>query len=151
MRHYRKGTGPRLVLVTMLLAAGTPGMSVAQPGAGAPAAAQSTVSNARIRTWTDPNIATLMLVESLGYAGARAVVVRRPGEMPNNIILVTRATTPADLANAASALIISRRNRGERVDREIRALIGAPPVSTVPAPATRGGAAAVKRGVAGTS
>ena len=86
-----------------------------------------------VRSWIDPHIATLMLVDDLGPSDARAVVIRRPGDMPNNIILVTRTTTAADLASAASALIGSRRNRGDTVDREMRALIGATPVGAPPA------------------
>ena len=100
----------------------------------APASAQS-------RSWSDPRIATLMLVEDLGPTDARAVVIRRPGELPNNIILVTRSTTPAELATAASALIHSHRNRGSVVDREIRALIGATPIGAPPAGAKKNGAA----------
>ena len=86
-----------------------------------------------VRRWNDPAIATLMLVEHLGSADARAVVIRRPGDMPRNIILVTRDTRPADLAQAMSALIVSRRSRGDTVTREIRALIGATPIGAPPA------------------
>lgn len=70
-----------------------------------------------------PAYATIILVEDLQAPDARAVVIRRPGELPNNIILVTRATTPRDLATAVSALITSRANRGNEVDREIRTRI----------------------------
>ena len=70
-----------------------------------------------------PAYATVILVEDIGAPDARAVVIRRPGELPNNIILVTRATTPRDLATAVSALITSRANRGNDVDREIRTRI----------------------------
>ena len=103
------------------------------PRSAPPAAKLTTV-----HSWNDPAIATLMLVEHLGAAGARAVVIRRPGDMPRNIILVTRDTRPADLAQAMSALIVARRNQGDTVTREIRALIGAPPVGTPPG--GRGGA-----------
>jgi hypothetical protein len=132
--HGNTLTGAALVPALLLVLVGAPGSSAAQRAAAASGDVQSSGVNVRIRTWTDPGIATLMLVESLGYADARAVVVRRPGDAPNNIILVTRATTPADLAHAASALITSRRSRGDNVDREIRALIGAPPVDGVPVP-----------------
>ncbi len=100
--------------------------------------AQPTATVITVHRWEDPAIATLMLVENLGAPGARAVVIRRPGEMPRNIILVTRETRPADLAQAMSALIISRTNRGDTVTREMRALIGAAAVGTPPA--GRGGA-----------
>jgi hypothetical protein len=85
-----------------------------------------------VRSWTDPNIATLMLVDDIG-PDARAIVIRRPGDVPNNIILVTRSTTPRDLATAVSSLITSRANRGDVVDREMRALIGAKPQTGRPA------------------
>src|SRR5688572_32580664 len=107
MRQYGMTPGAALVIAMLLMTAGAPGIGAAQ-SAGPSDVPKSGAIHAKTRTWTDPNIATLMLVESLGYAGARAVVVRRPGESPNNIILVTRATTSTDLANAASALIVSR-------------------------------------------
>ena len=107
----------------------------------ADAGSQSAPTAAKSRSWSDPRIATLMLVEDLGPTDARAVVIRRPGELPNNIILVTRSTTPADLATAASALIHSHQSRGAAVDREIRALIGATPVGAPPAGGKKGGAA----------
>jgi len=130
MRHFTTQFNARLALFTALLAMATPPMALSQSAARTP----------RIRSWADPSIATLMLVDDLGGSDARAVVIRRPGEMPNNIILVTRATTAAELADAVTALITSRRNRGDQVDREMRALIGATPVGTPPA--------SVKRGVA---
>jgi hypothetical protein len=105
------------------------------------ARSQATAAAANSRSWSDPRITTLMLVDDLGPTDARAVVIRRPGELPNNIILVTRSTTPADLATAASALIHSHRSRGAVVDREIRALIGATPVGTPPGGGRKGGAA----------
>jgi hypothetical protein len=79
--------------------------------------------------WKDPAIATLILVDSLPGPNARAVVIRRPGDMPNNIILVTRSTSPAELAKAVAALTFSRRNKGDDVDREMRTTI----VATTPA------------------
>ena len=143
MHYFTMQSGARVTLALLLIVAGTPAAGLAQsattpPGTVRPGITQPGGAARKTRTWTDPAIATRMLVDALGYADARAVVIRRPGEMPNNIILVTRATTPAELAHAASALIISRRSRGDQVDREIRALIGAPPVRTIPAPARRG-------------
>jgi hypothetical protein len=101
---------------------------------------QSSPAPQKTRSWTDPRIATLMLVDDLGPSDARAVVIRRPGELPNNIILVTRSTTATDLAHAVSALITSRRSRGDAVEREIRALIGATPIGTLPTAARRSSA-----------
>jgi hypothetical protein len=121
--------GARLALAAVLALSHAPRTSDAQ----APAPAS------RSRTWNDPAIATLMLVDDLGSSDARAIVIRRPGDMPNNIVLVTRTTSAAELASAVSALITSRRSRGDQVDREIRALIGATPRGTLPA-AISGGA-----------
>ena len=123
---------PRLALLACLLCLIVPASSLAQPvaarGARSAPPEQSIENRASIlESWTNPDIATLMLVDSLERPTARAMVIRRPGELPNNIILVTRATTPADLARAVSALIGSRISKGDRVDREIRAFIA--PVS----------------------
>ena len=128
MRNYMTMVPVRLALLTALATVLTP----------PPMLSQSTAAAPKTRTWTDPRVATLMLVDDLGSSDARAVVIRRPGEMPNNIILVTRSTTAAELAGAVTALINSRRNRGDQVDREMRALIGATPVGTPPASAKRG-------------
>jgi hypothetical protein len=138
MRHFITQFNARMPLVAALLAMATPATVLSQSAAAAP----------KIRSWSDPSIATLMLVDDLGPSDARAVVIRRPGDLPNNIILVTRSTTAADLADAVTALIASRRNRGDQVDREMRALIGATPVGTPPASAKRGagnGAGPTKR------
>ena len=125
-------TAAHLALIAALITVVTPSTAPAQASASAQ----------KSRTWADPRVATLMLVDDLGASDARAVVIRRPGEMPNNIILVTRSTTGAELASAVGALIASRRNRGDQVDSEIRALIGATPVGTLPAPAKRSTASA---------
>ena len=90
----------------------------------APTAAQS-ARGQTVTSWTDPAIATLLLVDSLGAPDARAIVIRRPGDLPNNIILVTRETQPAELATAVAAIIASRRARGDRVDREMRTIVRA--------------------------
>jgi len=110
------------------------------------ASAQSVRRDTILYTWTDPAIATLVLVDSLAGPNARAVVIRRPGDLPNNIILVTRSTSAADLSKAVTALAFSRRNKGDRVDREMRTTIvastplaasgkrgkGAPPTAAKP-------------------
>src|SRR5687768_2819806 len=80
VRNYMTMVPVRLALLTALATAFTPPLVLAQSVATAP----------KTRTWTDPRVATLMLVDDLGSSDARAVVIRRPGEMPNNIILVTR-------------------------------------------------------------
>ena len=93
----------------------------------APAAvgAQSAGPRLEVQTWTDPAIATVLRVDSLGAPDARALVIRRPGDLPNNIILVTRQTTAAELAKAVTAIIASRRSQGDHVDREMRTIVTA--------------------------
>ena len=135
----RSTTHPRTALTPALLTALV--ITVLITAMPATASSQSAPAAAQSRSWSDPRITTLMLVEDLGPTDARAVVIRRPGELPNNIILVTRSTTPAELATAASALIHSHRSRGDVVDREIRALIGATPVGTPPGGGRKSGTA----------
>jgi hypothetical protein len=135
----------RLALLALLALAITPLGAFAQARPVAPAKAAQpalpeTTAITRVESWTDPNMATLMLVDDIG-PDARAIVIRRPGNLPNNIILVTRSTTPKDLATAVSSLITSRANRGDVVDREMRALIGAKPQSAKPG-SKRGAASA---------
>src|SRR5687767_14282444 len=99
--------------------------------------AQSAQSSSRRDTvlvyWKDPSIATLMLVDTLPGTNARAVVIRRPGDLPNSLILVSRSTSPAELAKAVAALTCSRKHRGDEVDREMRTTI----VASTPAPDTK--------------
>ena len=86
--------------------------------------------------WVDPAIATLILVDELpapASASSAAVVVRRPGEPPNNIILVTPSTSPRDLAQAVTALAFSRRRQGDQVTREMRTAVAAQPSKRGPA------------------
>ena len=89
------------------------------------AAGQSVGRDSVILDWSDPAIATVVLVDSLAVADARAIVIRRGGSAPNNIILVTRTTTPTELSKAVVALDFSRRNQGDKVDREMRTIIRA--------------------------
>ena len=90
-----------------------------------PAAGQSPRQEPEVHIWTDPAIATILLVDSLDTPSARALVIRRPGDLPNNIIVVTRATTARELSKAVTAIIASRRSKGDRVDREMRTIITA--------------------------
>ncbi len=122
MPHSIPTIGARLALLVTIIGTIVPAAMLAQSATRAP----------QSRSWADPAIATLMLVDDLGKADARAVVIRRPGPMPNNIVLVTRSTTPAELAHAVATLIASRRSRGDGVEREMRALIGAAPPSAPP-------------------
>ena len=127
----------RVALLAMIAICLTPLVALAQTSAGSltktpPQVRPESAAITTVETWTDPNIATLMLVDDIGPE-ARAVVIRRPGTLPNNIILVTKSTTPKDLATAVSSLMTSRTNRGDVVDREMRALIGAKPQGAPPA------------------
>jgi hypothetical protein len=109
MRKMLIAAATRLAAITLVFAADATALC-AQPPDVAGAAA----------TPARHPYATVILVADIGAPNARAVVVRRPGELPNNIILVTTETTPRDLATAVSALITSRTNRGDQVDREMR-------------------------------
>jgi hypothetical protein len=91
-----------------------------------PIAAQTpAVATAAIASRHDANVATVMRVASLDKPGARALIVRRPGNPSVNVILVTTETAPEDLSRAISALMVSRRTRGEAVAKEMRAYIQA--------------------------
>ena len=98
--------------------------------ATADASAQSSHRETTVTVWSDPAIATLLLVDRLpapASSNAAAVVVRRPGDPPNNIILVTSSTSPRDLSRAVTALAFSRRTQGDRVQREMRTAVLAAP------------------------
>ena len=119
--------GRRALLLMLLVAAAAP--ALAQPAPAAQSARRDTITTA----WTDPGIATVILVDALpapAAPNARAVVIRRPGELPNNIILVTEATTGRDLAKAVTALAFSRRNKGDHVEREMRTTVVASVAAT---------------------
>jgi hypothetical protein len=112
----------RLALLTSLVATAAP-QSSAQSSTSS--AAEPSHRDTTLHIWKDPAIATVILVDTLPDPDARAVIIRRPGNMPNNIILVTRSTLPAELSMAVTALAFSRRNRGDEVDREMRTMIRA--------------------------
>ena len=98
--------------------------------------AQEPRRTSTVSIWVDPAIATLMLVDSLpapASATAGAVLIRRPGDAPKNIILVTEATSPRELSQAITALAFSRRNQGDTVGREMRTAIAAAPQKAGPA------------------
>jgi hypothetical protein len=64
-------------------------------------------------------------VDDLGHAEARALVLRHPTATPQNYILVTSNTTPADVARAVTVLQNSVRVQGNEFSREMRAPVGA--------------------------
>jgi hypothetical protein len=104
-----------LALATFAIAAVAPAaLTRAAPGQGGkPAGAGAAVAHA-----------VVMQVANLRTAGARAIVVRRPGSgATRDMILVSPSTTARDLAQAVAALMASRRVKGAGVEREIRAII----------------------------
>jgi hypothetical protein len=68
------------------------------------------------------------LVDALDKDGARAIVVRRTGGRSVDLILVTEATTPSDLAIAIAVLLRHRASSPARERGEVRAYIPAVPV-----------------------
>ncbi|HUF26456.1 MAG TPA: hypothetical protein VMM18_05670 [Gemmatimonadaceae bacterium] len=56
---------------------------------------------------------SIVLVPALPVPRARAVILRRAGIEPQNVILVTARTTDADLSRAIAALYNSRRSLGD--------------------------------------
>ena len=111
-------------------------LTIALVGSAVAGASAQASSRTTITVWADPAIATLVLVDTLpapGSANAGAVLIRRPGDPPNNIILVTRATAPRDLSKAVTALAFSRRGQGDQVEREMRtAILSAPSTNATP-------------------
>lgn len=81
-------------------------------------------SPARTKVFVAVPTVTLVLVNSLDVDSARAMLFRRAlparGE---NIILVTEATTPADLVKAIAILNSSRRSWGDVLQQERRAFV----------------------------
>ncbi len=66
--------------------------------------------------------ATVVMVRSLP-PGASVVVQRGHGGRARNLILVTEASTAADLASAFSLLRAARERDGEEVDRPLRLIV----------------------------
>lgn len=62
-------------------------------------------------------------LEEFGAAGASALVIRRPVDLPTDVILVTERTRPPDLAKAFEMLFRARREFGVEVEQEMRAPI----------------------------
>lgn len=119
--HSFSLAGALAALAILLPAGGT-----AQPNAPTPGASEA-------RTTAS---VTLVLVSSLpagpGAENARATIMRRATSQPQNLILVTRSTTAADLTNAISALFNSRRRQGDVITRDMQARI-APVDQALPA------------------
>lgn len=55
--------------------------------------------------------------------GTAAVVMRSPAKVPHNFVLVTRSTTPHDLAYAMRVLQRARRQQGHVPTREVRTFV----------------------------
>lgn len=67
----------------------------------------------------------LGLAERLEHPDARATIIRPVGAEAPDMILVTSATTPADLQQALQMLLYSRHSFGLTLDRELRAHVPA--------------------------
>lgn len=65
----------------------------------------------------------IALVPTLERSDTRALIVREPDARPQNYILVTEQTTPADLAKAIALLQRARRVTGDVLARGMRAHI----------------------------
>ena len=133
-----------------------PGAVTVRPSGGAPAlSARPSVpavpddrSPARqnpARTARGTSSVTLVLVPSLppGAEDARAVILRRARTNPQNVILVTSATTAADLTQAVAALFNSRHKQGDDIGSDMMARVapaGARESSRRLAPASDSGA-----------
>lgn len=67
----------------------------------------------------------LGLAERLEHPDARATIIRPVGAEAPDMILVTAATTPADLQQAVQMLLHSRHSFGLTLERELRAHVPA--------------------------
>ncbi len=81
---------------------------------------------------TGSALATIVQVPDLGAMDRRAVILRRAGGNPSNVVLVSAATTAADLARAMGALVRSVETRGPQVHNDIRAYVVADPTRAHP-------------------
>lgn len=67
----------------------------------------------------------IVMLDKLPIANSRAVVVRRKEMKPQNLVLVTKETLPADLTRAITVLFNSRSRRGDQVSVDLIAPIAA--------------------------
>lgn len=67
----------------------------------------------------------IVLVDELPFANAKTVVVRRKDMMPENLVLVTKQTSPDDLTRAMAALSNSRNRQGDHVTADLIAPVPA--------------------------
>lgn len=70
-----------------------------------------------------PSMVTFVLVPSLEVDTAGAIILRRATRAPQNIILVSPATTPADLVDALAILRRSRQSKGDSLAVDMKAII----------------------------
>lgn len=61
----------------------------------------------------------IVLVDELPFPNAKAVVVRRKDMKPQNLVLVTRQTSPDDLTRAMGALFSSRSHKGDQISSDL--------------------------------
>jgi hypothetical protein len=67
----------------------------------------------------------IVLVDELPFANAKVVVVRRKDMEPQNLVLVTKQTSPDDLTRAMAALSNSRNRQGDQVTADLIAPVPA--------------------------
>jgi len=70
------------------------------------------------------------LVDALGEADARAMIVRRGARRTLDLVVVTPETTPEDLSRAIGILLRSRRFQETRGNGEMRTFVAAAPAGT---------------------
>jgi hypothetical protein len=87
-------------------------------GANTPAVAQNATGKGNLPV-------AIIMVDELPFKDATAVLIRRKDMAPQNIVLVTRQTSPGDLSRAMSALARSRRNKGDVITGDMVAPIAA--------------------------
>lgn len=126
-----------IALILGLLTLGFPqhplsGAAVGTAMGAAATEAVDAVTGIQVRS---ANSIDVMLVRALPDPSARAVVIRRPlRNGSHNIILVSPATSPADLAKAVATLIQSVRSKGATIKQEMRAHVTAAASKRTPSP-----------------
>lgn len=69
-----------------------------------------------------PHTVTFVLVPSLEVDTAGTIILRRAVRAPQNVILVSEKTTPADVVEAIAMLNRSRRSRGDSLTTDMKAI-----------------------------
>ena len=103
----------------ILAIAALPSLAAAQNASRpvATPAVPDAVEGASVRT------VTFVLVPTLEVDTAGAIVLRRATRGPQNVILVSPRTTPADVVTALSMLNRSRRSKGDSLALDMKAIV----------------------------